>query len=288
MEEQKKQKSPASGRKGGRGIRKPRLPQSPEDVRTSEFYVGSRDILATPEILSPNAPATGKKSASKRRRGGDTPKQPKQAEPAQAPAAPKERKKGKGKTPAEAAPEKTATKKQSAKKKNTPEVKAETTPAPKAAKTPKTPKAPKVPKGAKGSVSSAMRPAETHVDAPRGGDKKKPAAGEYSALKPIPGAKLRVIPLGGLNEIGKNMTVLEYGDDILIIDCGIGFPDEDEMPGIDLVVPDVTYLENNRTRIRGLVITHGHEDHIGAIPYVLQKIDVPVYGTKLALGILAG
>jgi ribonuclease J len=102
----------------------------------------------------------------------------------------------------------------------------------------------------------------------------------------IPKAKLRIIPLGGLNEIGKNMTVVEYGDDIVVIDCGIGFPDEDEMPGIDLVIPDTTYLENNRDRIRGIVLTHGHEDHIGAIPYVLQKLSVPIYGTRLTLGII--
>lgn len=98
-------------------------------------------------------------------------------------------------------------------------------------------------------------------------------------------AKLRVIPLGGLNEIGKNITVLEYADDILIIDCGLGFPDED-MPGVDLVIPDISYLEANKEKIRGLVLTHGHEDHIGAIPYCLRQINPPIYGTKLTLGIL--
>ena len=97
--------------------------------------------------------------------------------------------------------------------------------------------------------------------------------------------KLRIIPLGGLNEIGKNMTVVEYGDDIIIIDCGLGFPDED-MPGIDLVIPDTTYLEENKDRIRGLVLTHGHEDHIGAIPYFLRNINPPIFGTKLTLGIV--
>lgn len=98
-------------------------------------------------------------------------------------------------------------------------------------------------------------------------------------------AKLRIIPLGGLNEVGKNLTVLEYADDIIIIDCGLGFPDED-MLGVDLVIPDISYLEANREKIRGIVLTHGHEDHIGAIPYVLRQINPPIYGTKLTLGII--
>ena len=97
--------------------------------------------------------------------------------------------------------------------------------------------------------------------------------------------KLKVISLGGLEEIGKNMTVFEYGESIIIVDCGVAFP-EDEMLGIDLVIPDVTYLEKNFDKIRGIVVTHGHEDHIGALPYVLKKFSVPVYGTELTLGLI--
>lgn len=103
--------------------------------------------------------------------------------------------------------------------------------------------------------------------------------------KAKPSGKIRIIPLGGLGEIGKNMTVIEYEDDMIVVDCGLGFPDED-MPGIDLVIPDITYLETNKDRLRGVFLTHGHEDHIGAIPYMLRTINPPIYGTPLTLGII--
>jgi len=99
--------------------------------------------------------------------------------------------------------------------------------------------------------------------------------------------KLKVISLGGLQEIGKNVTVFEYGEDIVVIDAGLAFPDED-MLGVDLVIPDFSYLVTNAHKVRAVLITHGHEDHIGAIPYLLSLIDVPVYGTKLSLGIIEG
>lgn len=97
--------------------------------------------------------------------------------------------------------------------------------------------------------------------------------------------KLKVIPIGGLNEIGKNMTVFEYGNDIIVVDCGLSFPDDD-MFGIDVVIPDFSYLLKNAKKIRGVIITHGHEDHIGAIPYLVKQLNVPIYGTKLPIGLI--
>ncbi len=98
-------------------------------------------------------------------------------------------------------------------------------------------------------------------------------------------SKLKIIPLGGLDEIGKNMTAYEYGRDIIVVDCGMGFPDEG-MYGIDVVIPDVTYLVKNKSRVRAFIITHGHEDHIGALPYVLKQVNAPVYATRLTAGLI--
>ena len=97
--------------------------------------------------------------------------------------------------------------------------------------------------------------------------------------------KLRVIPIGGLDEIGKNLTAFEYSNEIIVVDCGMAFPDDD-MPGVDMVINDITYLVNNREKIKGIFLTHGHEDHIGGLPYFLKEINVPVYGTKLTLGLV--
>ncbi len=99
------------------------------------------------------------------------------------------------------------------------------------------------------------------------------------------GSRLRIIPLGGLEQIGMNITAFEYEDSIVVVDCGLSFPDDD-MLGIDLVIPDITYLKENSKKVKGFVITHGHEDHIGALPYVLKELNVPVYATRLSMGII--
>ncbi len=138
------------------------------------------------------------------------------------------------------------------------------------------------------------KPAAEKAPAKRGRPAAKPASGtaktaagngkKSRAARKTP---VRIIPLGGLHEVGKNITVYECGQDAFLVDCGMGFPDAD-MLGVDLVIPDFTYLEKNADKIRGIVITHGHEDHIGSIPYLLRKINVPIYGTKLAIGLIEG
>ena len=100
-------------------------------------------------------------------------------------------------------------------------------------------------------------------------------------------AKIKIIPLGGLEAIGMNITVFEYGDEIIVVDCGLSFPDDD-MLGIDLVIPDITYLKDNADKVKAFIITHGHEDHIGSLPYVLKEINAPIYATKLTLGVIEG
>ncbi len=119
---------------------------------------------------------------------------------------------------------------------------------------------------------------KTHVRKPKAEKNNAPRKNEKS---------VKVIALGGLGEIDKNMTLLEFGEDIIIIDCGIGFPEED-MPGVDLVIPNFSYHEENRTRLRGVLLTHGHEDHIGGIPYLLRHFNLPIYGTALTIGIIKG
>ncbi len=138
------------------------------------------------------------------------------------------------------------------------------------------------------------RPAQNKQDKPAAPKKEKKSAPKQTRNnKPKNNAprknekSVKVIPLGGLGEIGKNMTLLEFEDDIIIIDCGIGFPEED-MPGVDLVIPNFAYLEDNRTKIRGVLLTHGHEDHIGGIPYLLRHFNIPIYGTALTIGIIKG
>ena len=118
-------------------------------------------------------------------------------------------------------------------------------------------------------------------------EKRAARKGRGSRSKKAQKPPIKVYFLGGLNEIGKNFTLYECQGDMVIVDCGLSFPDED-MPGVDSVIPDFAFVEKNRERIRGVVITHGHEDHIGAVPYLMKKLNVPVYGTALTIGLIEG
>ena len=145
---------------------------------------------------------------------------------------------------------------------------------------------PAAPRGGSRPEREAKKPAGRRGTAEAGAttaESKK--RGSRTPRETAPRHRLRIAFLGGLGEIGKNMCLLEYGRDIIVVDAGIAFPDE-EMPGVDLVIPDITYLQENRDRVRGILLTHGHEDHIGGVPYVLRELAVPVFGTALTLGIL--
>lgn len=130
-------------------------------------------------------------------------------------------------------------------------------------------------------VAPAAVPA-ADAAAPARTNRPRRAAAEKQA---VPATPVKLTMLGGLNEIGKNITLFEYGDDAFLIDCGMAFPD-DEMLGVDIVLPDFTYVEKNRDRIKGIVLTHGHEDHIGGLPYLLKQMNFPIYGTKLTLALV--
>ena len=145
-------------------------------------------------------------------------------------------------------------------------------------------------KKASAAVDKKKKPAQTDKKKKNSGVKKASAPKKQTKAPKAPrekkpAHKLRVIPLGGLDEIGKNLTAIEYGDDIIIIDCGMAFPDAD-MPGIDQVIPDFNYLFKNRNKIRGIFVTHGHEDHIGGLPYFLKEVNVPVFANKLTIGLI--
>ncbi len=153
------------------------------------------------------------------------------------------------------------------------------------------------PRNPEQSAASANPPQQTRQLPKQQSHPRKPAAGgagnnsprgkKGSSQKKSEKIPLHIIPLGGLNEIGKNMTVYECQNDMFIVDCGLAFPESD-MLGVDLVIPDFDFVEKNISRIKGLVVTHGHEDHIGAIPYLLKKFDIPVYGSPLAIGLIKG
>lgn len=154
---------------------------------------------------------------------------------------------------------------------------------------------PKKKEAKKEATYGRINPTETHKTQRKNEKTSKPEtkkrqynkSGKNSKEKKKASVPVRVIPLGGLEEIGKNITLYECGDDMILVDCGMAFPDDD-LPGIDIVIPDFTYVIKNKDKIRGLFITHGHEDHIGSIPYLLKEFDLPVYGTRLTLGLVEG
>ena len=138
-----------------------------------------------------------------------------------------------------------------------------------------------------GENRNNSRQASQQKNEPGNSSANAPARAMKTAKKDNRKTPVKIIPLGGLNEIGKNMTAFECSNDIFIVDCGLAFPDS-EMLGVDIVIPDFTYIERNQAKVRGVVLTHGHEDHIGGLAYLLKKINVPVYGTKLTLGLVDG
>ena len=145
---------------------------------------------------------------------------------------------------------------------------------------PKTAKNSKITKNSKTTNKPAQKKTTTKKQS--NSSPKKHNSAQKIPLKPV-----RIIPLGGLGEVGKNITLYEYDGDMLLVDCGMTFPDEDT-PGIDSVIPDFTYILENKDKIKGLVVTHGHEDHIGAIPYLLKQFNLPIYATRLTIGLIAG
>lgn len=141
---------------------------------------------------------------------------------------------------------------------------------------------------ASGSVKKTLQPRnETPQRKPQNTQQRRPRPAANRVKEPVRRTPVKIIPLGGLNEIGKNFTVIECSNDMFVIDCGLAFPDS-EMPGVDIVIPDFSYVEKNQEKLSGVVLTHGHEDHIGGLPYFLKKFNVPVYGTRLTLGLVEG
>ena len=152
-------------------------------------------------------------------------------------------------------------------------------------------RAKKQPSASKKAVQSVVSGGMTHPKKKTNNPKRESGRPDVSAARKNvsrkPALPLRIIPLGGLGEIGKNITLYEYDGDMILVDCGMSFPDE-ETPGIDIVIPDFSYILENKDKIKGLVVTHGHEDHIGAIPYLLRNLNVPIYATRLTIGLIEG